>query len=387
MKANPGGQIAPSEVVGRDGLIERLWDVLDRQSVVLTAERRIGKTSVVKKMQAEAPKGVFPVYHDLEGMRSVLEFTERMFGEVSSHLRARSRVAKRTRAFLENLSGAEFSGIKLPEASAEHWKKLLRKIAEDLAEHQGQTPLFFWDEMPLMLLNIREQQGAPVAMELLDMLRELRQTHDALRMVFTGSIGMDHVITSLKAKGYANAPLNDMKALDVPPLDPPDARELASMLLEGEQVESEDAQAVARTVAASVDHVPYYIHYVVDELKYRSAPVSESTVETVVTEALTDPQDGWHMRHYRERIDLYYPESQRPLVLTLLDTLADEEPLSFVALFDRLKARREVSDEEAEHVRDVLTLLQRDHYVEIDPEDGYRFRFPLIRRWWRMNRL
>jgi len=41
MKANPGGQIIPDQVVGRDGLIRDLWETLERQSVLLTAERRI----------------------------------------------------------------------------------------------------------------------------------------------------------------------------------------------------------------------------------------------------------------------------------------------------------------------------------------------------------
>lgn len=49
MKANPGGEISPSDTVGRDKLINRLWETLAHQSVVLVSERRMGKTTVVKK--------------------------------------------------------------------------------------------------------------------------------------------------------------------------------------------------------------------------------------------------------------------------------------------------------------------------------------------------
>ena len=38
---------------GRDDLVNGLWETVDRQSVLLTAERRMGKTSVLKKMDAE----------------------------------------------------------------------------------------------------------------------------------------------------------------------------------------------------------------------------------------------------------------------------------------------------------------------------------------------
>ena len=47
MKANPGGVIDPRHVYGRDGLIAELWQRLDQICVLMNAERRIGKTSVL----------------------------------------------------------------------------------------------------------------------------------------------------------------------------------------------------------------------------------------------------------------------------------------------------------------------------------------------------
>jgi hypothetical protein len=53
MRTNPGGGLAPEDVVGRDALIADLWDKLERHSVMMTAERRMGKTSVLRKMLAQ----------------------------------------------------------------------------------------------------------------------------------------------------------------------------------------------------------------------------------------------------------------------------------------------------------------------------------------------
>jgi ATP/maltotriose-dependent transcriptional regulator MalT len=61
MKANPGGQLTPGEVIGRDRLIRKLWRVLETRSLVLSAERRMGKTSVIKKMTAEASPSKLPI--------------------------------------------------------------------------------------------------------------------------------------------------------------------------------------------------------------------------------------------------------------------------------------------------------------------------------------
>ncbi|MEZ5602385.1 MAG: hypothetical protein R3F36_16280 [Candidatus Competibacteraceae bacterium] len=42
-------------------------------------------------------------------------------------------------------------------------------------------------------------------MDLLDTLRGLRQTHANLRMIYTGSIGLHHIVTALREEGYVNS--------------------------------------------------------------------------------------------------------------------------------------------------------------------------------------
>jgi len=390
LRANPGGQLSPAEVIGRDKQIGRLWGILERQSLVLSAERRMGKTCVVKKMMAEAPSDMLLIYHDLEGLRSPLEFVETLFQDVEGYLSGLQRTAKRTRQVLNQVGGAEFNGFKLPNIAASHWKTLLTKTIEDLIEHQERTLIFFWDEMPMMLDNIKQDSGEKVAMEVLDTLRSLRQmsgnhSSSKLRMVFTGSIGLHHVIGSLKQAGYANAPTNDMYIEELPPLLPIDAQELAHGLLAGEEIPTDDIQGTAKAIAKAVDGIPYYIHHVVDRLKWTYGKANPGIITKFVDACLTDSLDRWDMSHYRDRIDVYYESDKRPFVLNLLDILAvANQPLQFNDLFNRLKAH--VVTEDSEMVRDVLTLLQRDHYI-IQKSDGtYRFRFPLIRRYWRLHR-
>ena len=53
MQINPGGRLDIKDVIGRDHEIDRYWRVLDRQGLVLSAERRIGKTHILLKMRDE----------------------------------------------------------------------------------------------------------------------------------------------------------------------------------------------------------------------------------------------------------------------------------------------------------------------------------------------
>lgn len=398
MKANPGGEIAPEEVIGRDRLIQRLWETLDSQSVVLVAERRIGKSSINKKMVAERPGNLLTAYRDVGGLTTPIEFVERVYRDVEGHLNALSRTAGRVSALLRQLSGGEIGGVvKFPEAAVPHWKPLLESTLEDLAEHQDRLVVLFWDELPSMLKSIADNSGEPVAMEMLDTLRGLRQMHGRLRMVYSGSIGLHHVTAALREAGHGNPAINDMRTIEVPELALEDACFLAGKLLDGEQLQCEDHDATARSIAGATDCIPYYIHWVVAAMKDRGNVADAKLAERIVAEAIVDHLDSWNLEHYRKRLKEYYGEDRLPVVLAVLDELAAAKgPVEFDRLRSSLatalspdasQAAGQILGGDRELLRGILTLLQRDHYVRRQPNEGtYGFRFPLIQRWWRVHR-
>ena len=398
MRANPGGEIAPQDVVGRDRLIRRLWETLERQSVILVAERRMGKSCVVKKMQAEGAGTRLMFYRDVEGIGSPIEFVEQVYHVVEGHLSLVGKAAGRVRALVKQLAGFELGGlVKLPKEVASHWKNVLERTIEDLAEHQKRPVVFFWHELPLMLKKIAQSAGDQSAMAMLDTLRGLRQMHANVRMVYTGSIGLHHVTSALAAAGHANDATNDMRTIEVPELDPEDAQLLAKELLLGEGLACADLAATAGTIAEQVDLIPFYIHSVASSMKDQGDTASPELARQIVARALVDPRDAWHLQHYRKRLNQYYGEDRLPVVLALLDDLAaPDEALSFDQIRSRLGANlqpdasetaRRVLTGDTELLRELLLLLQRDHYIQQQPEDGrHRFRFPLIQRWWRLAR-
>lgn len=388
MRVNVGGQLAPEDVIGRDKLIATIWKALTTQSVILSAERRIGKTNMIRKMEAEAPPDKLPIYRDLEGTKTPLEFAENVYRDVEQYLSTLQKTGTRMQNLLKRLGGVQVGSLlKLPEnVPQHHWKDLLTATVADLVEQQDQMIVLFWDEMPYMIYDIARSVSESAAMEVLDTLRQMRNQHRNLRMVFTGSIGLHNVITSFKKIGYANDPTNDMKLIDVPALSPEYAEEVAYKLLQGERIAADDPNAVAQAIAQACDGNAFYIQFVVDRIAQGDVPANIALVEDVIQDSLTDPQDGWHMRHYRERIDTYYtvPED-RQFALALLDSVASSaQPLPFETLFNQLKAK--ITTEDAERARDVLTLLQRDHYLVQERNGAYRFRFPLIQRSWRLQR-
>lgn len=387
MKANPGGQIDPEQAIGRARVIQELWDTLEQQSVVMTAERRIGKTTVIKMLKADPAKQWVPVYQDLEKCHTAAEFAMVVYKEVHQFLSSKGQVARRAKEWLNALGGVELGGVlKLPEKADVSWKDLLTTSIEDLVHENdahGTRLLFLWDELPFMLANIRDREGEQTAMAVLDTLRALRQTHAALRMIITGSIGLHHVITSLKDKNYANSPVNDMARIEITTLEPSDAEGLATKLIKGEGLASKDPAAAAMAIAKEADSFPFYIHHIVRALKVNQRPADLEEVGKMVAAQLIDANDPWELTHYRDRISTYYGDNAS-IARALLDELATRDSASINELLSMLKSTSSFDDRE--RLLRLVSLMERDHYLKRRDDGSLSFRFPLIRRWWKINR-
>jgi hypothetical protein len=385
MKSNPGGQIAINDILGRDHLIATLWEALEQQSVIMTAERRIGKTSVIRKMQAEPRMSWVPVLQDLEGLHSADDFAVAVYEKVLEHLTGWRKLSRKAKAFFEAIGGTEIGGVlTLPKGDKKHWKALLIHSIEDLVTQQDPKRLvFFWDEMPYMLDAIRRREGEDTAMEVLDVLRSLRQHQAGFRIVLTGSIGLHHVLTRLKATDYKNEPFNDMYAVEVTPLAPADAQELARRLIDGEQLQAADAGKAAEAIAEQGDYFPFYIHHIARHLKVTRRTAEPDQVVEAVHEQMTDSNDPWELYHYRSRLADYYPEEEA-VATVILDTLATaEKPVPVDGILAAVNAQTPFDDRN--RLLQLLRLLERDHYLGRSREGHYHFRFPLIRRWWKLN--
>ena len=381
-KVNPGGQIAPKEIVGREELIANIWERLRQQSLIFSGERRIGKSSILKKMTAEAPEDMLPIYRDLEGIRSPIEFVEAVWQDTETHLREIGK-ARRVREYVSELTGKHFSGYQLPEVAAEHWKLLLTKTIEDLVTLQDQQIVFIWDEIPHLLGNFNDDE----AMATLDTLRSLRQTYPDIRMVYSGSIGLHHIVKQLQKAGYSNDPTNDMYPIDGQPLSIENAIALTANLLAGEGIEVDNVPEIAEEVALTADCIPFYIHHLVNQLKDVTVEITPETVVNKALECLRSPLNPWKLDHYRERIDNYYSDLQRPYALEILDILSINPPTSFSRIWQYLKNEPETKDKET--ARSVLRLLMKDYYlIQEDNLSGstYDFRYQLVKRYWQLSR-
>lgn len=385
MKANPGGNLDPDKVYGRDPLIALLWDRLETQSVVINAERRIGKTQILRKMVAQPKPGWRPVFRDLERVHSAQEFAELVYDDVQQFL----GTATRARNFLQRL--LEDNETDYVNLKARTWKQLLVSAVSDLMRsNQTERLVFFWDEVPYMLESILKKDGSEVAAEVLDTLRSLRIEHERFRVVFTGSIGLHHILGKLSSAGIPTSAKNDMFHVTVTPLSPSDAEQLAADLIDGERIRCDSRRDAAAAIAEEVDYFPFYIHHVIAGLQIEQLPATDSNIRGFVTRQLVEASDPWQLAHYRTRLSTYYPDNDDARnVAIVLDVIATTESpaesFSVARILDE-SLQRGSSVRNRDDLLRLLRLMDADHYLSRDADGGYRFRFPLIRRWWKLDR-
>lgn len=117
---------------------------------------------------------------------------------------------------------------------------------------------------------------------------------------------------------------------------------------------------------------------------------SETNVTDFVARQLVEAADPWQLAHYRTRLTSYYPnDNDANLVTSILDVLSltqdSIESLSVDEILDAVTTREAGIARRNELLR-LLRLMDADHYLSRDTEGKYRFRFALIRRWWKLDR-
>ena len=389
MEINPGGRLDTKDVIGRDDEIARYWRVLRRQGLVLSAERRIGKTHILFKMRDECQSGYLPFYQDLEAVHSIPDLLRSIYGTVQRSLSTLPNV-KAHIARWSALLPKRIAGIDLPTADAT-WPALLAEAFDDLTNvvDKGTRILMLWDEFPLMLHNLQRREGPDTPIQLLDHLRALRLARaDRLRFLFTGSIGLHLVLRSLREAGNTNDPVNDMLSLTVPPMAQPDTQQLAAALLRETRAEPAQIPRFASAIAQQVGGFPYYVHHVVDQLDQLGRQPGLDDLSDAVDHLVYDAHDPANLNYYVNRLSAYYAADQRALALLVLDTLARERsPTPGPELLNLCRHREPSLPDDT--FRDTLTVLSEDHYIQPTPCPtgvAYDFRWPLVKQWWKEKR-
>lgn len=234
------------EVIGRDAFVDRLKNYLAYTSVQMYAPRRLGKSWVLRLLEAKAEPDAKGIYFDLERVQDTYEL-------VVEFAKATKLSFARFHAGMNKiLESIVVKGVKMEDYSFP-WKTHLDAIFKKI--NSSETPVWLLlDEFPMVIDNLIANKKPEVATELLDYLRYSRQNYLNIKFVLTGSIGLHWMIDKLEETGWRN-PQNDDEKITLEPLELKDATLLAEGILRGIEEKTEPGRELAKVTNGH----PFYI--------------------------------------------------------------------------------------------------------------------------------
>ena len=153
----------PSEkktVIGRDDDVNAIWKILQMESITMTAERRIGKTMILKKLAREHPEEWVVCFTDLEKIHSPTAFAESLVASVHDYISTMDKVDeywKKIQSRIPDINVEMFGAkAKLSQENDKEidWRVVIEQVlisAADTQNSNNKKLLLLLDEFPYML--------------------------------------------------------------------------------------------------------------------------------------------------------------------------------------------------------------------------------------------
>ena len=380
-----GAPVTGEDFYGRSNELSRAYRYLnERQSLLLSAPRRIGKSSFAKKLIAEKSVEDWKcVYIDLQGIATKEAFLRKLIDSFTG-AGLMEQTGKRVKEFMESFftvaSGVELGKIKIDLNQRSSLEAMYNRLSETFDYEQD--TLIVIDELPLFLgklIGINGENRDEVEF-LLNWFRSLRQHENSrLRWLFCGSVGLRNFTTHYRM----SQTINDLADFELGALTDDEARGLIHALSLSYQLSMTD-EVVDKTLNLLQWPIPYFIQLLIDRLisgkqNDGEVVVGINNIEAAIEElSRSDYFMTWYERLYEYR-------NLEPIARVVLNNVsAAEVGLSKDMLLQILMKGHESADEPAinENLTKVLEMLEHDGYL-MRNDRIRKFRSPLLRKWWK----
>lgn len=409
-----GSPVFGDNFFGRESELKQLRSDLNNHDILLLGPRRIGKTSISRRlMQQLEAEGWLVVKVEVGSCNNEREFLHKYLCEIKSCLDGPlkkwvDRVDVGIKQGLDRLGGVGGSllgglaevEVKInPGNDPGDWIVGNEKIKSALINLDKKLFIYI-DELPIFLQRLISndlENGVSRAQRFLNWFRNdihSDGTEKMTRHLLSGSIGLDTV-----AQRYGlSASLNLLLKCTLKPYDQHEACMMVNKLLAGKGVivSSDFASKVVEAIGWTQ---PFYLQMVVYNLAFLLARHPEwqadevRWIEAAIAEMLSSVK-GCDFAHWDERLDMQLSPQDAQLARCLLTHSALKKEGAMANDLFKLfceKLDQPGTDGAIRHFAGLRELLVGDGYWSRENDEaGARYRFCLepLRRWWLLrNRL
>ncbi len=389
MKSSTGRWVSGIDFFNRETELRILESrVRDNNHVLLTGQRRMGKTSILRELgrRLEDEDWVF-LFADVEGATCpedvIAQIAQAAHPVRSISSRFASAMGRWFTDNIEEINTLEF-GVKIRAGlDAGSWRRHGEQLLRNCAEYDKPVLLVI-DELPIFLKRMLHNDGdARRVDEFMSWLRGALQSlgDDSPVLVLSGSIGLGPLMRRLDLPDR----INHLYSFRLGPWGRDISIECFQNLSNSYRLSVDEgvADAVYETLGVGIPHhVQSFFARLRDfAMMQERDRVTVEDVDEVYRNVLLGASGQNDLVHYETRLKEGLENESYPLAMEILAEAATQEVFTPAArqCLERLYSK--VVDGTAGRIADALEILVHDGYLE---PDNARYRFPsnLLKDWW-----
>lgn len=388
-----GNPAIGDDFIDREKEIAQILDALKKDSVLLIAPRRFGKTSIMRRMEKELiEKDTISVFLEVEDVYS----PQRFVSEIVMALVENEKINKKTVLISSLKKGFQWFKENIEELEIPVFKAKLRSsieadLKEDWLEKTGQifeiikgtdaNIYFIIDEFPIAIKNMEPKE----AEKFLHWFRKLRQVSKNLKFVVGGSVSIDRVVRDIGGVST----INDFKRVRIGGFQEKVALDIIEKVFREEGWAYEEGFGQKILACTGEAYIPYFIAIMLSALKEEKdlmgGEIDEELIEKVYNHRILGSEGKHYFEHYSQRLCVFYKGMggmEEKASRAILKKVCSVEYYSVNLAFGIFKHETGIDDHEK--FIDLIADLSNDFYIDYDPKKGLKFYSKMLRDWWRV---
>ena len=382
MKNCVGQAVRGSDFWDRESELSSIWNAIESGShILLAAPRRVGKTSIMLRMQDEPKEGYLVVYLDTESADSENEFWQKLFNAIMEEEFV-DKLKSKAKLFYERLTNIKIkkistSGVEFGDGETLDYADAFERLVKDI--DIDKKLIIMLDEFAQTVENIIQYEDIKNAQSLLKTHRQLRQNpkfSSKVTFMYAGSIGLESVVSKINSTKL----INDLNSIKVSPLPLPEAKMLAQKLSKSVDIEIDD-ETLSYLLEKIEWLIPFYIQLLIQELRTLSKKnaINNEMVEEAVDKALEHRN---HFEHWQSKLKEAFEKNSYLFAKEILNLVSGNTTIQSSQIMN-IAAKHSVDEDDA---KEIIHTLVYDGYINNNNDPKiYRFNSPILRMWWYKN--